>query len=116
MIKFIYLFIFISPIAWNAEATSLLFNGNCATCHHAQKAASAPSIAEIRARYLQAFPTKKSFVAYMTKWVTNPKEETSLMHDKIEKYGLMPQLAFEKDVVEDIAGYIYEGKIETTTR
>ncbi len=116
MIKFIYLFISISPIAWNVEAASLLFNGNCATCHFTHKAVSAPSVDEIRARYLQAFPTKTEFVAYMTNWVTNPKKETSLMHDKIEKYGLMPQMAFEKDVVKEIAEYIYNGDVEATTR
>lgn len=118
VIRFIYLFFIISPYSCNAEAAyrSLLFNGNCATCHHLQKAVSAPSINEIRKRYLQAFPNKNEFVTYMKEWVINPKKETSLMQDKIARYGLMPQLAYQKEVIKEIAEYIYEGKIEATTR
>jgi len=120
MIKYIYISIFISvifpPTMIRAGEATLLFNGNCATCHHIDKASSAPTIHEIRTRYKQAFPDKKDFVNYMSKWVVNPQEETSLMHDKIAKYGLMPQLAFEKESVEKIAEYIYDGKIEATTR
>jgi cytochrome c551/c552 len=75
---------------------SLLFNGNCATCHHVNEAISAPSIIEIQQRYKKAFPQKKDFVKYMSNWVVKPKEETSLMQDKIKKYGLMPELGFDK--------------------
>ena len=38
------------------------------------------------------------------------------MEDKILQYGLMPQLAYEEETVEEIAKYIYEGKIEATTK
>ena len=105
------------PILSFAEGQgALLFNGNCATCHHIEKARSAPTILEVRKRYLNAFKDKKSFVDYMTKWVLQPKRETSLMIDKIVQYGLMPHLAYEKETVKEIAEYIYEGKIEATTR
>jgi hypothetical protein len=30
------------------------------------------------------------------------------MQDAIAKYELMPQLSYEKDVLEDIAAYIYD--------
>jgi len=33
----------------------------------------------------------------------------------IKVYGLMPELAFEKETVEIIAKYIYNGKLEATT-
>ena len=116
MIRLIYTFFIFSPITWSEELGSLLFNGNCATCHHIDKASSAPSIIEVRDRYKQAFKNKKDFVNYMTTWVVKPKKETSLMHDKIEKYGLMPELAFEKDTVEKITSYIYDGDIKATTK
>ena len=117
MIRFIYLLIIVfSPATWSADDGALLFNGNCATCHHIKNTSSAPSIHEIRQRYLQAFPNKKDFVNYMSKFVLKPSNQTSLMNDKIEKYGLMPQLIFEKKSVQSIASYIYKGKIETTTR
>ena len=116
MIRLIYtLIIIFSPTTWGADDGALLFNGNCAMCHHLKKASSAPTIHEIRRRYLQAFPKKEDFVNYMSAFVLNPSEQKSLMHDKIEKYGLMPQLAFEEQSVRDIALYIYKGKIEITT-
>ena len=44
----------------------------------------------------------------MSKWVLNPKEKTSLMHDSIKKHGLMPNLAFDKEMLMDISAYIYD--------
>ncbi len=95
----------------NLQATNydaLLFHGNCTTCHFENETRSAPSVIDFRARYLSAFPVKKDFVTYMVNWVHIPKEETSLMHDAIDKHGLMPELAFDKEALESIAGYIYD--------
>ena len=116
MKKLICIIFLISPITWCADNSGLLFNGNCATCHYINKSSSAPSINEIRDTYLKAFPNKKDFVEYMTNWVVKPKEETSLMQDKISKYGLMPILGFDKTTVSQIASYIYDGDIKATTR
>jgi len=116
MIRFIYTSLLLLNTLSLADEGALLFNGNCATCHHIKKASSAPTINEIRSRYLQAFPDKDNFIQYLSNWVYKPKKETSLMHDKIKKYGLMPELAFDKESLEIIAEYIYEGKIEATTR
>jgi hypothetical protein len=85
-----------------------LFHGNCITCHHETKAISAPSIIEIREKYLSAFADKEEFVEYMATWVKEPKEETSLMLDAITKYGLMPNLNYELESLKDISAYIYE--------
>jgi hypothetical protein len=38
---------------------SLLFHGNCITCHAETEALSAPSVVEFRENYLRAFPQKK---------------------------------------------------------
>lgn len=65
-------------------------------------------MAEVRARYKTAFADKKSFIKYLSEWVASPSKEHSIMLDAIKKHGLMPQLAYEKDVLEDIAEYIYE--------
>ena len=116
MIKSIYLFLLFSPTMVIADMGALLFNGNCATCHHIHKASSAPTIIEIQKRYKKAFPDKKQFVEYMSKWVVNPNAATSLMSDKIAKYGLMPHLGFDTSTTREIAEYIYNGNIEATTR
>ena len=57
---------------------------------------------------MRAFPKKEDFVAYMSAWVKNPKEETSIMLDAVQKYELMPNLNYELDALEDIAAYIYD--------
>lgn len=87
---------------------SLLFNGNCITCHHETKSISAPSMVEIRENYLRAFPNKKEFVEYMSRWIKKPKKETSIMLDAINKYSLMPELAYEMETLEEISDYVYE--------
>jgi hypothetical protein len=63
---------------------------------------------QIRDKYLSAFSKKEDFVAYMSTWVKEPKEETSLMLDAVQKYELMPSLNYEIDALEDIAAYIYD--------
>lgn len=87
---------------------SLLFHGNCVTCHHETKTISAPSSSEFRQRYKDAFSSKEEFVSYMSKWVKKPSYEGSLMHDAIKKHGLMPDLAFDEDTLKIICTYIYE--------
>lgn len=92
----------------------LLLNGNCITCHHPTKNISAPSLQIIKQRYHEAFNDKEVFINYMVNWVHNPSRESSIMHDMIEKYELMPQLGYDKDTLEKIATYIYEHEILDT--
>ena len=119
MIKFI---LFISPTficainAYSAELGSLLFNGNCATCHHLHKESSAPTIYEVRKRYINAFPQKKDFINNLSLWVYKPNKETTLMDDKIKKFGIMPHLGYDISTLKIIAEYIYQGDIESTTK
>ena len=92
---------------------SLLYNGNCITCHKDTKEESAPSMYEVKKRYMSAFSEKKDFISYMSKWVSNPDKKTSLMHDAIKKHGLMPPLGFDEDMLRDIATHIYETDFKT---
>ena len=87
---------------------SLLFHGNCITCHFETKDDSAPSIMRVRENYLRAFPNKKDFVDYMSKWVSHPNAEGSLMLDAIKKYELMPLLGYEESTLKIITAYIYD--------
>ena len=63
---------------------------------------------QVKEKYLIAFPKKDDFVAYMSEWVKNPKEETSIMLDAIKKYELMPYLHYEFETLKEISAYIYE--------
>ena len=95
------------------DTGSLLFNGNCITCHKETKSVSAPSMVELKKVYIDAFSNKDDFVDYMSKWVANPKSETSLMDKWIKKYELMPHLGFDEDTLREISAYIYETDFST---
>ena len=91
-----------------ADMRSLLFHGNCVTCHDEHKSISAPSITEIKNRYKQAFSKKEDFVAYIAEWIVSPNIEGSIMLEAIEKYELMPELGFDLSTSTEIADYIYD--------
>ena len=106
-------FIILSILLLNLEASNLealLFNGNCTTCHFINEDKSAPSMKKIQAKYKKAFPKKVDFINYMSNWVKHPNKDTSLMSNAISKYGLMPELGFEKEVLKEITSYIYDLK------
>ena len=92
----------------HANEGSLYFHGNCVACHGENTIISAPSVAEFKEAYLSAFPKKKDFVYYLSTWVHHPNATTTIMHDAVEKYKLMPELGFERSALEEIATYIYE--------
>ena len=101
--------IFLLPLfLFASEYGNLYFEGNCKMCHHINKNISAPSIKLVKQKYIDVFKHKKYFVKYMANWVANPNKSTSIMQDQIQKYGLMPQLGFDKSTLEVIAKYIYE--------
>ena len=91
-----------------ADDGSLLFNGNCVTCHNSKRSISAPSMKEVRKRYLSAFSEKEEFVKYMSLFIIKPDENISIMRDKVQKYKIMPILGYEESVAKEIATYIFE--------
>ncbi len=106
---FLITILLLSTLNLNAGSIgSLLFHGNCITCHFENKDDSAPSIMRVRENYLRAFPQKKDFVDYLSKWVLEPNAEGSLMLDAIKKYELMPLLGYEESTLKIIAEYIYD--------
>ena len=107
MIILVYVFISLPYSLYGDNYGKLLLYGNCITCHHETKSISAPSLKIIQQRYKEAFPDKETFVKYMSTWVLNPESQTSIMNDMIEKYGLMPQLGYDKDTLEKIITYVY---------
>ncbi len=87
---------------------SLLFHGNCTTCHYETKTISAPSMIDVRKHYKTAFSKKEDFIKYMSRWVANPNPKTSIMLQSIEKHGIMPHLGFEEEALKEIVEYIYD--------
>ena len=111
--KKIMLFVLIALHVEANDMSSLMFNGNCITCHKETKTISAPSVVKFKAVYMNAFPDKKDFVDYMSNWVQNPDKETSLMRCSIKKHGLMPHLGFDIETLRDISAYIYDTDFKT---
>ena len=111
--KKIVLFVLLALHVEANNMSSLMFNGNCITCHKETKTVSAPSVVKFKAVYLNAFPDKKDFVKYMSSWVQNPDKETSLMRSCIKKHGLMPHLGFDIETLRDITAYIYDTDFKT---
>ena len=107
--------ILVCSIMVNVEAinyNSLLFNGNCVTCHFEKESVSAPSVIELQTRYKNAFPNKNDFIKYMSTWVQHPNADISIMTDAITKYELMPELGYDLDTLQNIAEYIYDTDFE----
>ena len=93
----------------NADSLgSLLFHGNCTTCHYETKTVSAPSMMNVRKHYKVTFSKKEDFIKYMSKWVANPSPKTSIMLQAIDKHGIMPHLGFEEEALKEIVNYIYD--------
>jgi cytochrome c551/c552 len=93
----------------NADSIgSLLFHGNCTTCHNETKTISAPSMVSVRKHYRDAFYKKKDFVKYMSIFVANPNKEISIMLQSVQKHGIMPHLGFEEEALKEIVEYIYD--------
>ena len=107
-IKIFILFLLSIPSLEADDTSSLLFNGNCITCHKETKSLSAPSIVEIKERYKSVFFTKEEFVEQMSSWEQHPNSETSIMQEAIKKYSLMPELGIDKETLRVISTYIYE--------
>ena len=102
------LIIFLYIITLNASNyQSLLFHGNCITCHFETQTISAPSVQKFKSVYITAFPKKQDFINYMATWVQHPNANTSLMQDAIKKHELMPELGFDLDTLKQISEYIY---------
>ncbi|QOG13249.1 cytochrome C [Arcobacter sp. FWKO B] len=85
-----------------------MFEGNCLACHNIKTELSAPSVIEFKSAYMDLFPKKTDFIDFMSMWVYEPDEHTAFMPDAIRRYGLMPELGYDLEMLRDIAEYIYD--------
>ena len=70
---------------------------------------SAPHFSEVKGYYLLAYPKKKDFVKHLSKWVSNPDKKTAKLPQAIKEYKqVMPYLGIDKEILKEIAEYIYE--------
>lgn len=106
--KNLFLLVLASIYLHAAPRGEMLFNGNCITCHALENSPSAPSVKEIHTRYKKAFDSKEQFVNAMARWIIKPDAKTALMPEAVKKYGLMPELGYDKETLNEIASYLYD--------
>lgn len=99
-----------------AEEGSSMLKLHCFTCHNPQSPSHdemlAPPLAGIKWRYQKMYPDRSTFIARMTDFVSGPTEENALMKGPVRRFGLMPKPTLGKDEIRELAGYIFDHKLE----
>lgn len=95
-----------------------LFQTHCASCHGIaggmdMSKRTDPPIAGVRRHYIGTYPDKFSFVNTIADWVENPDKNKTQMRGAIRRFGLMPKITVNRNDVEKIAAYIFEGEIDS---
>ncbi|MCF6279712.1 MAG: hypothetical protein L3J14_05130 [Flavobacteriaceae bacterium] len=93
-----------------------LMKNNCYVCHN-PKAVShdsllAPPFVAVKRRYSMQYTNKEEFVDAVINWATNPSKEKALMRGAVNQFNVMPPLPLDKEILKDIATYIYENEVE----
>jgi cytochrome c553 len=92
-----------------------LLESNCIPCHSATASIDgriAPPMIAIKKHYIGQKTTKAVFVRSMIDWIENPSEETALMHGALKRYGIMPKLDFPKEMITQIAEYMFDYEVD----
>ena len=95
-----------------------LFQTHCVSCHGIaggmdMSKRKAPPIIAVRRHYIGTYPDKFSFVNTIADWVEKPDRTKTQMRGAIRRFGLMPKIAVNRNDVEKIAAYIFEGDIDS---
>ena len=86
---------------------------NCLSCHSpsAQQAERiAPPLFTVREYYLKDHPQKEAFTEAMLAFLRETNSASAKMHNAVEKFGLMPQMSFPEDELENALVYLYENE------
>lgn len=92
-----------------------LMETQCYICHNpktAQSSMIAPPMIAIKKRYTAFNATKEEFAKSMVNWFKNPNEKNSKMPGAIIKFGVMPNLSYPIETIEEIADYMYDNAID----
>jgi len=70
---------------------------------------SAPHFSEIKGYYLLAYPKREDFITHLSNWVHAPNKNTAKLTFAIKEFKqVMPNLGIDKDILQDIAAYLYD--------
>lgn len=94
-----------------------LLENNCFSCHNPDNSSSvviAPHFAKVKSTYLNESEDFEEFSKLMIRFLSNPSLENSVMHDQVERFGLMPGMNFNEIQYTDMAYYLYHSEMENT--
>ncbi|MGB0413771.1 MAG: hypothetical protein ACPGJU_04930 [Coraliomargarita sp.] len=88
----------------------------CNTCHgvgnREMDEMLSPPLWAIRDVYLAKYPEPEAFVSAMVEFMQFPRDETALMPDEVQNYGLMTTVSLGESDLRATAIVIYAGYIE----
>jgi mono/diheme cytochrome c family protein len=96
-----------------------VFELTCKSCHmpkgdgHASldgkhKKRTAPPMAMVKKRYLNAYPERDDFVKAVADWAAAPSQDSSLLKRAVKHHGVMPAQMLKEDSLKKVAAYIYD--------
>ena len=86
------------------------YDAYCQSCHNADvqpESRQAPPMHAIKKRYERAYETEEAFRAAIIAFLKDPSEENAKMKNAINKFGIMPAMAYPDEELELIANFIY---------
>ncbi len=89
---------------------------NCFSCHvpmGSSETRIAPPMGHVRSHYLDKYAKKENFVKAIESYVGAPNKESAIMYGAIEKFGVMPNMQFDKEMVHQIASYLYDNDVDS---
>lgn len=103
----------------NHKEGQKLMETKCYICHNPNTASHddilAPPLVAVKRRYSVSYTDRAAFVDAVVEWSTDPKEENALMRGAVNKFKVMPNLAYEAADMRKIAEYIYDNEIDQPT-
>lgn len=101
--------------AVNEHPGKKLMETHCYSCHNpttSHENRLAPPMIAVKKHYITDDISKDEFVTAIQNWIENPNETNAKMYGAVRRFGVMPKQPFTKEVIEQIADYIYYNDIE----
>ncbi len=94
------------------QAKAFLAN-NCLSCHSPSAKSEerlGPPLFAVRKHYLKDHPEKEAFVSAILGFINETNSEKAKMKHAVEKFGLMPQMAFPENELKNALTYLFENE------
>mgnify|MGYP004449612589 CR=1 FL=1 len=106
----------VAQLTTSSEVGKKLMETKCYLCHNPSIGDNnqriAPPMIAVKARYLDTYGDRESFVKGIVEFVKAPSKEKAMMWGAVRRYGLMPSQQFPEDEIRKIAEYIFDYQIE----